>query len=163
MFLVNIKPIGHFRVPPGLCFKNEGRCSAFDMEIIFITVQIKLIFTKKVVHLASFWKWEFLELRSGLLVLFACSDWLAPRWLSCAIHFRAKQNGCPLWPCATISSTWCCWEDTFWPAFLLQQNNTTVLKRIGERELTRYNNAMNSVINCDTIVFFRISLFSIIT
>ena len=28
---------------------------------------IKLIFTRKVVHLASFWKWGFLELGSGLL------------------------------------------------------------------------------------------------
>ena len=30
-------------------------------------MQIKLIFTRKVVHLASFWKWGFLELGSGLL------------------------------------------------------------------------------------------------
>ena len=29
-------------------------------------MQIKLIFTRKFVHLASFWKWEFLELGSGL-------------------------------------------------------------------------------------------------
>ena len=28
-------------------------------------MQIKLIFTRKVVHLASFWKWGFLELGSG--------------------------------------------------------------------------------------------------
>ena len=41
---------GHFRVPP----KNEVKCSAFDMEIIFILMQIKLIFTRKVVHLALF-------------------------------------------------------------------------------------------------------------
>ena len=27
--------IGHFRVPPRPLFQNEGRCSAFDMEIIF--------------------------------------------------------------------------------------------------------------------------------
>ena len=32
-------------------------------------MQIKLIFTRKVVHLASFWKWGFLELGSGLLRL----------------------------------------------------------------------------------------------
>ena len=30
-------------------------------------MQIKLIFTRKVVHLASVWKWRFLELGSGLL------------------------------------------------------------------------------------------------
>ena len=27
--------IGHFRVPPWPLFQNEGRCSAFDIEIIF--------------------------------------------------------------------------------------------------------------------------------
>ena len=31
-------------------------------------MQIKLIFTRKIVHLASFWKWGFLKLGSGLLV-----------------------------------------------------------------------------------------------
>ena len=35
------------------------------MEMIFILMKIKLIFTKKVVHLASFCKWGFLELGSG--------------------------------------------------------------------------------------------------
>ena len=30
-------------------------------------MQIKLIFTRKVVHLVSFWKWGFWELGSGLL------------------------------------------------------------------------------------------------
>ena len=34
-----------FNVVKGPLFQNEGRCSAFDMEIIF---------TRKVVHLASF-------------------------------------------------------------------------------------------------------------
>ena len=29
-------------------------------------MQIKLIFTRKIVHLASFWKWGFLKLKSGL-------------------------------------------------------------------------------------------------
>ena len=37
-------------------------------------MQIKLIFTRKVVYLASFWKWEFLELGSGLL---ANTSWSA--------------------------------------------------------------------------------------
>ena len=32
----------------------------------FILKQIKLIFTRKAVHLVSFWKWGFLELWSGL-------------------------------------------------------------------------------------------------
>ena len=30
-------------------------------------MQIKLLFTRKVVHLASFWKWRFLELGSVVL------------------------------------------------------------------------------------------------
>ena len=33
----------------------------------FILMQTKLIFTRKVVHLVSFWKWGFLELGSVLL------------------------------------------------------------------------------------------------
>ena len=57
---INLKrcsiPIGDFRVPPGL-YQNEVKCSAFDTELrIFIFMQIKLIFTRKVVHLASFWR-----------------------------------------------------------------------------------------------------------
>ena len=27
--------MGHFRVPPSLCIKNEVKCPAFDMEMIF--------------------------------------------------------------------------------------------------------------------------------
>ena len=41
-----------------------------NMEIILILMQIKLIFTRKVAHLASFWKWGFLELGNGLLQKF---------------------------------------------------------------------------------------------
>ena len=29
-------------------------------------MQMKVIITKKVLHLASFWNWEFLELENGL-------------------------------------------------------------------------------------------------
>ena len=45
---------GHFRVPPGPLYQNEVKCSAFDMEINFTLMQIKLIFTRKDEHLASF-------------------------------------------------------------------------------------------------------------
>ena len=38
----------------------------------FILLQIKLIFTRKVLHLASFWNWGFLELGSGLLRSIPC-------------------------------------------------------------------------------------------
>ena len=57
-----------FPSSPGPLYQNEVKCSAFDMETIFILKQIKLIFTRKVAHLASFWKWGFLELGSGLLI-----------------------------------------------------------------------------------------------
>ena len=40
---------------PGLCIKtNEVQCTAFDMEMFFIHLQIKVTFTRKVVPLASF-------------------------------------------------------------------------------------------------------------
>ena len=51
---------------PRPLYQNEVKYSAFDMEMIAILMQIKLIFTRKVVHLASFWKWGFLELGSCL-------------------------------------------------------------------------------------------------
>ena len=55
-----------FPSSPGPLYQNEVKCSAFDMEMFFNLMQVKLIFTRKVVHLASFWKWGFLELGSGL-------------------------------------------------------------------------------------------------
>ena len=59
--------IGHFRVPPGLCIKTRLSAQPLIWKWFFILMQIKLIFTRKVLHLASFWKWGFMELRSGLL------------------------------------------------------------------------------------------------
>ena len=60
--------LGHFRVPPGLCIKTL-LTQPLIWKWFFILMQIKLIFTKKkVVHLASVWKWGFLELGSGLLL-----------------------------------------------------------------------------------------------
>ena len=56
---------GHFWVPPEPLYQNEVKCSAFDMEMIFHSHANKTHF-HKVVHLASFWKWGFLELGSGL-------------------------------------------------------------------------------------------------
>ena len=62
--------IGHFRVPPGLCMKTRWSTQRpFVWKWFFILMQINLIFIRKVVHLASFWKWGFLELGSGLLRL----------------------------------------------------------------------------------------------
>ena len=63
----NIVAMGHFRVPSGLCFKTRVGAQPLIWKSFFILTQIKLIFTRKVVHLDSFWKWGFLELGSGLL------------------------------------------------------------------------------------------------
>ena len=60
--------IGHFRVSPRLCFKTRLRAQPLIWKWFFILMQIKLIFTRKFVHLVSFWKWRFLEVGSGLLV-----------------------------------------------------------------------------------------------
>ena len=46
--------IGLFRVPPGLCFKTRVGAQPLIWKSFFILTQIKLIFTRKVVHLASF-------------------------------------------------------------------------------------------------------------
>ena len=48
-----------FLSSPGPLFQNEVKWSAFDMEIIFHS------HANKIVHLASFWKWGFLELGSA--------------------------------------------------------------------------------------------------
>ena len=58
-------PIVHFWVPQGLCFKTRVGAQPLIWKSFFILMQIKLIFTRKVVHLASFWKWGFLELGSS--------------------------------------------------------------------------------------------------
>ena len=44
--------------------KSEATHKAIDKKMFFLKIflQIKLIFTRKVSHLASFWKWEFLDL-----------------------------------------------------------------------------------------------------
>ena len=46
--------IGHFRVPSGLRFKTRVGAQPLIWKSFFILMQIKLIFTRKVVHLASF-------------------------------------------------------------------------------------------------------------
>ena len=70
--------IGQFRVSSGLCIKTRIRAQPLMWKWFFILIQIKLIFTRKLVHLASFWTWGFLELGSGLL-LFYRSRWLRRR------------------------------------------------------------------------------------
>ena len=46
------KRIGHFLVPPGLCFKTRVGAQPLIRKSFFILMQIKLIFTRKVGHLA---------------------------------------------------------------------------------------------------------------
>ena len=60
--------MGHFRVPPGLCIKTRWSAQPLIWKWFFILMQIKLFSTRKVVHMASFWKWGFLELGSGLFI-----------------------------------------------------------------------------------------------
>ena len=52
---------------PEPLFQSEAKCKTIDMKMNFILKQIKLIFTRKVMHLASFWKGKFLEFGNGLL------------------------------------------------------------------------------------------------
>ena len=54
-----------------LCFKPRLSAKLFTWNMIFFDshAQKKLIFTRKVLHLAPFWKWEFLELGNGLIIL----------------------------------------------------------------------------------------------
>ena len=52
--------------PPSLCIKTRLNAQPLIWKWFFILMQITLIFTRKFVHLASFWKWGFLKLGSGL-------------------------------------------------------------------------------------------------
>ena len=56
-----------FPSSPGPLYQNKVKSSAFDMQMIFHSHANKTHFRKKVVHLASFWNWVFLELGSSLL------------------------------------------------------------------------------------------------
>ena len=60
-------PVHHFLVPPGLCIKTRLSAQPLIWKWFFILMQVKLIFTRKFEQLASFWKWEFWGLGSGLL------------------------------------------------------------------------------------------------
>ena len=59
--------IGDFRVPRSLCIKTRLCAHPLVWKWFFILMQIKLIFSRKVEHLASFWKWGSLELGINLL------------------------------------------------------------------------------------------------
>ena len=50
--------IGRFRVSPGLCFKTRVGAKPLIWKSFFILMQIKLIFTRKVVHLEPHFEGE---------------------------------------------------------------------------------------------------------
>ena len=82
-------PIVHFRVPPGLCFKTRVGAHPLIWKSIFMLMQIKLIFTRKIVHLASFWKWGFLELGSSLFSsLSICDEFNCIFWALKTVTFE---------------------------------------------------------------------------
>ena len=51
---VRIGPMGHFRVPLGLGFKTRVGGQPLIGKSFFILMQMQLIFSRKVVYLASF-------------------------------------------------------------------------------------------------------------
>ena len=59
-------PIGHFRVP-NLTFKTRLSAKPLLWKWVLFTSQLKIIFISMASHLASLWKWDFLELGNGLL------------------------------------------------------------------------------------------------
>ena len=61
--------MGHFRLPPGLLFQNEDRCSSFDMEIIFNSHANKSHFHKKGCTPSLILKVRVLELRAYWLTI----------------------------------------------------------------------------------------------
>ena len=60
-FTYHLFAIGHFRAPPGLGIKTRLSAQPLIWKWFFILMQIKLVFTRTVVHLVSFWKWGFLD------------------------------------------------------------------------------------------------------
>ena len=53
----------NFWVAPRLFLKTRVSPNSLIRKLFFRFVQIKLIFTWKLLHLASFWKWEFWHLK----------------------------------------------------------------------------------------------------
>ena len=94
-----------FPSSPRPLFQNEVRCSACDMEIIFHSRANKLIFTRKVVRLTSFWNRGVGELGNGLLFQYCLGSGLGttgdfsseqllltwPHWLPLALNVFSAQ------------------------------------------------------------------------
>ena len=80
---------GHFQVARSLCFKARLSAKHWYENEFFILMHIKLIFTREVLHLASLWKQEFLELESGLFIPTLRVAFSRVGWLSRAFAFRS--------------------------------------------------------------------------
>ena len=104
--MINMMRIGHFRVPPGLCFKTRVGPQPCIWKSFFILMQITLIFSRKVVHLASFWKWGFLELGSGLL---ECKCWYWSYKVGGSMAERLVRWTCNPKTLGSIPALTACW------------------------------------------------------
>ena len=93
------RPLVHFRVPSCLCIKTRLSAQPLIWKWFFILMQIKLTSARKVVHFASFWKWGFLELRSGLLKRAFC---LMKYFTITLLILDVICNG--NWPCMLLSN-----------------------------------------------------------
>ena len=81
---------------PGPLYQNEVKCSAWlDQEDLISCKYIKLIFTRKVVRLASFWRWGFWNSKCPIEFVLEEFTWkwsLVPRGEKCFCSWS------PIWP-----------------------------------------------------------------
>ena len=101
-----------FPSSPGICFKTRVGAQPLVWKSFFILMQIKLIFTTKVMHLASFREWGFLELVSGLFIWYAPGITLNSgdnhltndnKAMALSRELRKSWNHCQVWICANLS------------------------------------------------------------
>ena len=87
---------------PSLCIKTRLSVQPLIWKWFFILMKMKLIFTRKVVHLAPLWKWGFLEFGNGLLksrAWYACQHLLL-NWDKHTNHDLAEFFK---WPCRCLN------------------------------------------------------------
>ena len=84
------------RVALGLCFKVKLSATLVIWKWIFsITLmQLNLIFTRKVLYFASFWKWQILDLGNGLLRVRhkMCHIKIWKSWPTVVVWRKSKGN-----------------------------------------------------------------------
>ena len=112
---------GHFWVASRLCFKARLSTRPLIWKWFFILMKIKLIFTTKVLQLAWFWKWEFLELAKGLPVTtskfssvitlhyFHCeqnSQYYMYMYKLCTLYRWNNMSSRSVWVLAMASQSW---------------------------------------------------------